>query len=207
MMSKQPWVDGLWYMEGFPNSINAVKGGEARWTNLGELEYPDFESSMSVGSWTYGSYKETPKEIQEKTGVDHFNLEMTHFDGAFTFYGVLNEDGKSVVMLSPFGQMDTMRLLTPEKTKELLEAREHQDSIIPPGFTPQPENQGKILFLSGPPGAGKSTTAQFLAKEKGYVYYEADCFPGCVDPFVPLDVPEPSIAQMKQKPIKVNLKN
>ena len=78
-MSKQPWpwVDGLWYMEGFPNSINAVKGGEAKWTNLGELEYPDFESSMSVGSWTYGSYKETPKEIQEETGVDHFNLEMT----------------------------------------------------------------------------------------------------------------------------------
>ena len=203
-MSKQPWVDGLWYKEGSSNGINAVKGGEARWKNLGELEYPDLEFSMSVGSWTYGSYKETTKEIQEKTGVDHFNLEVKHFDGAFTSYGVLNEDGKSVVMLNPFGQMDTMRLLTPEKTKELLEAREHQDSIIPPGCTPQPENQGKILFLSGPPGAGKSTTAQFLAKEKGYVYYEADCFPGCVDPFVPLDVPEPSIAQMKQKPIKVN---
>ena len=97
-----------------------------------------------------------------------------------------------------------MRLLAPEKIKELLEAREHQDSIIPPGFTPQPENQGKILFLSGPPGAGKSTTAQFLAKEKGYAYYEADCYPSCVDPFIPLDVPEPSIAQMNQKPIKVN---
>eukprot|EP00093_Oithona_nana_P007932 07932.XXX_12552_12903_1 [CDS] Oithona nana genome sequencing. len=93
--------------------------------------------------------------------------------------------------------------MTPEKMKELLALRPHQDSLIPPGCTPQPDNQGKILFLSGPPGAGKSTTAQFLAKEKGFVYYEADCFPSVVDPFIPLDVPEPSLAQLKQLPIKV----
>ena len=101
------------------------------------------------------------------------------------------------------GKMDTMTLLTQEKINELLEAREDQDSIIPPGFTPQPENQGKIIFLSGPPGAGKSTTAQLMAKEKGYVYYESDCFGICVNPFMPTDVPEPSIAQKMQKPIKV----
>ena len=204
MSIKQPWVDGLWHMEGSSNSLNKVKGGEARWTNLAELEYPDLELSPYIGSWTYGSYKKTPKDIAEKTGADHFNLEMKHFDGAFTFHGVLNEDGKSIVMHNMSGKLDTMRLLTPEKTKELLESRQDQDSIIPPGFTPQSENQGKILFLSGPPGAGKSTTAQFLAKEKGYAYYEADCYPSCVDPFIPLDVPEPSIAQMNQKPIKVN---
>merc|ERR1712141_480308 len=100
------------------------------------------------------------------------------------------------------GKLDTMRLLTPEKTKELLELRQDQDSIIPPGFTPQPENQGKILFLSGPPGAGKSTTGQYIAKQKGWVYYEADCFSKVVNPFIPLDVDEPSMAQLQQKVIK-----
>ena len=98
--------------------------------------------------------------------------------------------------------LDTCRWLSPEKKQEILDARDHEDTIIPPGFTPQPENQGKILFLSGPPGAGKSTTAQYLAKQKGWVYYEADCFANSVNPFIPLDEDEPSMAQMKQKAIK-----
>ena len=92
--------------------------------------------------------------------------------------------------------------MSPEKKQEILDSRANEDTIIPPGFTPQPENQGKILFLSGPPGAGKSTTGQYLAKQKGWVYYEADCFSKAVDPFIPLDVDEPSLAQMKQKAMK-----
>ena len=92
--------------------------------------------------------------------------------------------------------------MSPEKKQEILDSRAHEDTIIPPGFTPQPENQGKILFLSGPPGAGKSTTGQYIAKQKGWVYYEADCFSKVVNPFIPLDVDEPSMAQMHQKVIK-----
>ena len=92
--------------------------------------------------------------------------------------------------------------MSPEKKQEILDSRDHEDTIIPPGFTPQPENQGKILFLSGPPGAGKSTTGQYLAKQKGWVYYEADCFANSVDPFIPLDVDEPGHATSKQKRIR-----
>merc|ERR1712004_847929 len=54
-------------------------------------------------------------------------------------------------------------------------------------------------FLSGPPGAGKSTTAQLFAKEHGHVYYEADCFMNLLNPYISLDVAEPSLAQMDQK--------
>ena len=97
---------------------------------------------------------------------------------------------------------DTCRWMSPEKKQEMLDSRAHEDTIIPPGFTPQPENQGKILFLSGPPGAGKSTTGQYIAKQKGWVYYEADCFSKVVNPFIPLDVDEPSLAIMQQKAIK-----
>ena len=35
---------------------------------------------------------------------------------------------------------------------------------------------GKLIWITGPPGTGKSTTAQCLARDHGYVYYEADCF-------------------------------
>ena len=50
---------------------------------------------------------------------------------------------------------------------------------------------------------GKSTTAQLLAREDGYVYYEADCFAQLKNPYIPLD-DEGSLAAatLKQKPLK-----
>ena len=58
---------------------------------------------------------------------------------------------------------------------------------------------GKILWFSGAPGMGKSTTAQILARENGFVYYEADCFGMLKNPYVPLDIDNPSVSTMKQK--------
>ena len=49
---------------------------------------------------------------------------------------------------------------------------------------------------------GKSTSAQILAREKGYVYYEADTFGMIKNPFIYLNVDNPSMAQMKQKNLK-----
>ena len=49
---------------------------------------------------------------------------------------------------------------------------------------------------------GKSTSAQILARDRGYVYYEADCFGSLKNPFIPLDVENPSLAQMKQRVLK-----
>ena len=92
----------------------------------------------------------------------------------------------------------------------------------PPGpYTLQPHNQGgtslrlcsllilklamfsgRILLLCGPPGTGKSTTAQLLARRLGYVYYECDTFAQLKNPFIDVNVENPSIAQLKQKILK-----
>ena len=49
---------------------------------------------------------------------------------------------------------------------------------------------------------GKSTSAQMLGRDHGYVYYEADCFAALKNPYIPLDVKDPSLAQIKQKILK-----
>ena len=50
----------------------------------------------------------------------------------------------------------------------------------------------------GPPGLGKSTTAQLLSREHGYVYYEGDCFWALRNPYVSIDAKEATLAQLSQ---------
>ena len=91
--------------------------------------------------------------------------------------------------------------ITEEEKEEIMN---NFDPIeAPPGpYKIQPEVQGKILWFSGAPGMGKSTTAQLLARENGYVYYEADCFSAVKNPYIPLDHENPSLAQLTQKSLK-----
>ena len=58
-------------------------------------------------------------------------------------------------------------------------------------------------MVLGPPGAGKSTSGQILCRNHGYVYYEADCFGMFLNPFIDPNVNEPTLAMVKQKPLKV----
>ena len=64
---------------------------------------------------------------------------------------------------------------------------------------------GKLVWLSGAPGMGKSTSAQYLAKDHGFVYYEADAFAHLRNPFVNLETDNPSMAITTQKVLKGNL--
>ena len=61
---------------------------------------------------------------------------------------------------------------------------------------------GRIIWLTGAPGMGKSTSAQILARNHGYVYYEADCFAILKNPYIPLEVENPSLAQVHQATLK-----
>ena len=75
-----------------------------------------------------------------------------------------------------------------------------------PYVRPEAGKPGKIIWVSGPPGAGKSTTCQLMAREKGYIYYEADCIMpimGLVNPFTDIYVDNPTKASMQNRPLKV----
>ena len=93
---------------------------------------------------------------------------------------------------------------TEEETAAFAALEDDCDSIEAPSnpYKLQTENLGKFFWFTGPPGTGKSTTAQMLARNHGYVYYEADNFAGMKNPYVPVDVENPSMAQFNQKKLK-----
>ena len=73
-----------------------------------------------------------------------------------------------------------------------------------PHITPRPGRKGRIIWLSGPPGAGKSIICQLLGRKEGFVFYEADAMMNFTNPFVPTDTDEnPSLATKQQKSLKV----
>ena len=75
-----------------------------------------------------------------------------------------------------------------------------------PHITPKPGTPGRVFWLSGPPGAGKSTTCQLLARDNSYIYYEADCTASLINPFTDVNVENPSMASFGSAPLKVTSK-
>jgi len=88
--------------------------------------------------------------------------------------------------------------------QEFVDLDKDFDSILAPAcpYKIQPENQGKLIWLTGAPGLGKSTSAQLLGRDHGFVYYEADCFLHLKNPYIPLNAENPTMAQIRQKILK-----
>merc|ERR1712038_953741 len=85
------------------------------------------------------------------------------------------------------------------ETEYLLFKDAGQPADAPPNhYKVQPNNVGKLVWISGAPGSGKSTVAHLLSKQFGYVYYEGDAFFDHLNPYIPPDVDDPSNACHQQ---------
>ena len=159
---------------------------------------------------------EAATEVKEKAGSDKYNVKLiisiiptaedetededNKNSNQGIDLGIIYDEGRQVALKGMMGLAD-LKKITEEELEEIL--NDFDPIEAPPGdYKVQPEKAGRVIWITGAPGMGKSTTAQMLGRDHGYVYYEADCFMSCKNPYVPLDVRDPTLATLRQKGLK-----
>ena len=185
---RTPWRDGNWKVK--DGGLDIIILAEEKLTSRG---------SGHSSKLKYGSFGEADPKIVELTGEKYYNLESTYdvIGKEMVDYGVLIDDGTTIVFKGIMG-VTTLVWITEEEAEQMANDGDPIEAPTNP-YKIQPERQGRLIWITGPPGLGKSTSAQLLSREHGYVYYEGDCFFGLRNPYIPPDVENPSLAQAKQR--------
>ena len=183
-----PWRDGKYKRLDRGQDLITING-----------ETVTFQDSRFKSKLKYGSFGEADPRIVEMTGERFYNLEIRYdlIGKEMTDYGILTEHGRKMVLKGNSGIVT--RLWITDEEAELIENDGDPIEAPPNHYKVEPERQGRLIWISGPPGLGKSTSAQLLSREHGFVYYEADCFFGLRNPYILPDVENPTMAQGMQR--------
>ena len=130
---------------------------------------------MSKGTIKHGDLGNSLPDIMEKSGKLQYNAEIVMWSGAWKRLAVVSDDGKRIYFHGMSRDVDHLDWMSEKEVSEFFLAGDPFDDI-PHHYNIQPENQGKLLWISGAPGLGKSTSGMYLSRKEGYVYYEADAY-------------------------------
>ena len=161
-----PWRDGNYRGEGFIDHL-LVTGREGVL-----VAFPDL-----VMTFTLGDFGEADSEVADISGEKVYTVQMKVeiMGKERVTLAVLTDEGKkfyfkSSIKTIPVGFLEWM-------TKEEADFRASDGDPIqapPSHYKLEPERRGKLVWITGAPGLGKSTTAQLLSRDHGFVFYEGD---------------------------------
>ena len=204
---KHPWKNGFWLDKNVKGSVTYIDGETIESIGHFYLDHPDLKpTDQPKGILEFGDFGPAPTELIELSGIQNFNVKA-EFGESFKLNFILNDEGTRMFGPKSNFQKNFMikKWVNEDEFNEFKESREPADTPICQYAKLQPDNLGKIIWFSGPPGSGKSTTAQLIGRKHGYVYYEGDCFNSITNPFVDLNVDNPTLATLNQIPLKVPL--
>ena len=199
--SATPWKNGYYRMQGLPSFIFTVQGEHVMQEGVSGKATNHADIPLNYGTWKFGDFGEAQADIAKVAGKKNANIEYNLWGGLIAGKGIVSDDGKKVTFWGVANAVDTFEWESEESIKALKESGDPADAP-PSHHKVQPDNQGSFLFVSGAPGLGKSTTGHILSKKSGYVYYEGDCFWMNVNPYIPPEAVEPSLASVKQNFLK-----
>ena len=189
-----PWKNGYYIISGMNNVVFNV--------NEETVKIESILSEVGLGTWKFGDFGEAHPDIVKSTGKKNYNVDINLYSGMWLSKGVVSDDGETLTLWTMANEVNSFKKMSLEEYEAFKNSADPYDAPTN-HYKIQPEfNNGKLLWVTGAPGSGKSTTALILSRKAGYVYYEADCFARHSNPYVPPDVDEPSIAQQRQKPLK-----
>jgi len=199
----------LQLLEGFYRIIgNKSKYWEIRGNILKQYDPHGLFPESKEMAIEYGDLGESSDSVLKRSGKARYDVKIVFVTGIqkgeekpleFTSFGAITEEGRKA-FFSGVREYEIERITQ----KEIEDIENDFDQIeAPPGpYTIQPDKQGKLVWLSGAPGMGKSTSAQYLAKDHGFVYYEADAFGLLQNPFNNLESDNPSLATSAQRVLR-----
>ena len=140
-----------------------------------------FVSSLS------SQFGKAVEEIAKESGKEFLNFKWSDHGGETEDFGVTYEDGISALLLGGLitkyhwiDDMEAEQISCQKAMKNLIiikaflfsvntSLEEMTEPVESPScpYPLRPESQGKLIWVTGMPGTGKSTTAQLLARNHG----------------------------------------
>ena len=145
---KMPWLDGNWKAMDGGHDVRIIDGDKVISSKRG--------SKKVFGTLQFGSFGDADPKIVEMTGKSSYDVEL-RFDNVKgrVDLGVLLDDGKKIVFKSFLGLICPFEWITEEEAEEL--EKEGDPIEAPPSrYKVQPELQGRLICITGPPGGFSS---------------------------------------------------
>ena len=186
------WKNGIWWNKMEPKDLRFVNDHDVKVKNAIYFDYPHC-SDKANETWTYRKFHKTNEKIYNATKSEYYNVRLKSW---FTVYGVLSNEGiklyvegfiKGIISHEPYYLLEWV---SEAEIKTFKENRQSALAPICPYVVPNPSYEGKLIWLTGPPGSGKSVTSQYFAKNHGFIHYQGDCFTEFVNPFTDLEAGE-----------------
>ena len=192
-----PWKNGYYHSRGMPSFLWKVDGENVLMHSASGIPANISDNPTAKATWKYGDFGEAHPDVAKETGKARNDVEMVALAGTYKVGLVLSDDGKQLTCYGMLHAIDIYEWMDEEAMDEFMATGDPANSIPHP-YKVQPENQGKLVWISGAPGLGKSTSAMLLARKAGFVYFEADAFMLHLNPYVPTDSEDPSLATAGQ---------
>ena len=180
--SDKPY-DGYWYNESLKCLFSKIKGAEMNTYYFIQFENPNLKPKTFT-TLMYEDFGPAPSEFIKTTGKNKYNLKM--ISGISEVFGIV-KNKHEIYFLGLTNEIEVMKWKNENEMNELKEIRENAEIPSIPYSMDLIKKERKLVWISGPPGSGKSTSAQEIAKNYGYIYYEGDCFSLFCNPFLDLN--------------------